>query len=479
MDWFAKLSKEVVTNGVISVGLAGALDKGLKSDYYTIVPKEVKVKVELKGLIQVENKNYVLTVNGAPDNTQVLDATNERVMVHSTNQGKAYEVKGAFYSTCNVQELNQVSARLILAANKKWIDDAQKEMAFSAQQRALLECIILCQINYGLLDADEDAEWKQINTDTNDPGELKEHMEIEKCYDAAMLLISAAVLNHYKLNHTTGQGGVQGFLKKIVNTIDFFERLPTNDPIARVAALRKQEDFLYLALHRIGKRNGCFALLEPNISVYAARAPGMPLIPAMRKDDFVSLRAAGAPAGAGKIAVISTALKMASNSGLLCFMPEVARIDEFIAVAKLVKNAPLYCHSGARWFQKFNSFEVKQNFTQSTELITLYLKCACIYVHHIAKHSSLADSPAFTNLYDGAAAELSAWDNTCSSYATARKKTVDSNEITQLISMTVGSSTISNIQKSFDLLKDLTKAIEHPKAKSDIMELNKDLVRGL
>ena len=152
-------------------------------------------------------------------------------------------------------------------------------------------------------------------------------------------------INHYAINHTTGQGRLQGFGLKTARILS----LPYSNERSAAAedTRRRTTNLLYAAAHPMSKRNMLFVLDDKVVNLRAVWVPGIPRPAHGCADQFLSVRIGGVPAGVRKIYVALEACRKIANSGLLCAMPGAAVVRKMNEDMKVVKESGVSCHVGA------------------------------------------------------------------------------------------------------------------------------------
>lgn len=482
MSWFEIVAKAVIENGVTSVGIATALDRGVEKKYYTVIPKACYSKLSLTGNFVSSNAESVMDPTNAEIKGDPYEVKGGLVLTQRWNRTITFRHNNVNYARIVVEDMKDIQLAAFFSANMPWIDAAYVAYNWDVKSKPLMFAIVLLTWLEGLIDADEDAEVIFPEADPVPVAIPQGFMEdVKKVYDSARLLCAGAILNHYKINHTTGQGALQGFLAKIAKVINPLEQKMSADKGVMKAQQITLCDWLYLALHRVGKRNGAFALLEPNASVvgafdYRLRPPIV-----MKKDDFVSLRTLGAPAGASKVSVVAAAMKLIAKSDLIIFMPEKECIQTLVDLHRMSLHYPLYCHAGARWYAKFHP-DVKNNnfdFAQNKDDIVRLTKVTEIFLFHVAKRSTLYAAPQYADLHDAAATEYPIWNKICSEYQAARIKEVVNADLALLLSTDLKVNAVKPVEDAFAALKDPNKANEKDAARDVIRAYSLELVKDL
>ena len=116
---------------------------------------------------------------------------------------------------------------------------------------------------HGALDVGD--EWRIVkNKDTSDikPAERAFLMNFEKTSASGSLICAMGGINHYTINHMTGQGKLQGFALKVAKALNL------EYPREQSAAAKDKRDnttkMLYAAAHPVSKRNMAYTLdLKP------------------------------------------------------------------------------------------------------------------------------------------------------------------------------------------------------------------------
>ena len=157
--------------------------------------------------------------------------------------------------------------------------------------------------------------------------ELKDHerkfmSNFSKVASTGSLVCAMGAINHYSINHTTGQGRLQGFALKVTRALD------VEYPKEQTAAVKEKRDrtvrMMYAAVHPVSKRNMAYTL-DPKVpNLKAAWVPGVPRPSRGQADEFLKVRTGGIPAGARKLYVTVEACKKIASNGLLVAMPGVS-----------------------------------------------------------------------------------------------------------------------------------------------------------
>lgn len=182
---------------------------------------------------------------------------------------------------------------------------------------------------------DTGGEWKIVdNPDFNNiTAAGKAILErFEHVTHSGSLICVMGAINHYSINHTTGQGKLQGFALKTACVLS----LPyTNKRSASAEETRKNTTkLLYCDSHPVSKRNMLFVLDDKIKSLYTAWVPGISKPAQRNENQFLAVRVGGIPAGVRKIYVSLEACRKIANSGLLCTMPGVKTIEKMNKVCR-------------------------------------------------------------------------------------------------------------------------------------------------
>jgi len=470
MSWLKTLSDVVTANGVHYVTLSEAIDKGLARENYTVVPHSCKRVTKVNNVCLGRRDEFKVkeTDPNHADNKEVEVKAADPILARRINTASgfvtAYYAEGKAYRNLGQSVLSDDNLREYFAANFAWVDKAKADTKMSDDKEDILWAVLAVQLVFGLIDADEDAEVLYLDDTAaaatiTDAQYLKISLAVQANMATAKLLCAAAALNHYKLNHTTGQGRVAGFVQKVASTIDSFGSAPRDDKAAANAYWAQLTDFLYLALHRVGKRNGAFALMNDSPSL-AGVFYSFQTRPAMlKKDDFVALRAKGAPAGAAKIPVLHAALKMMAATRLLLFAPIGAEMKTLGDLSAQLQADPILCHAGAAWYTKYLRKRIDWN--QNNDDVTKLISVCAVFLKHVAPKSTLADSPQFNDVYETAKGEYAAFDTICGSYAMAKTKTVSSTYAEVIVKNNTGSVMVTAAEDALKVMADPALVAQH------------------
>lgn len=388
-----------------------------------------------------------------------------------------------------VEELKRVAAttedvKALMAANHDWIDSFCNANGYGPDLVVLMHAIVINQYLSGLFDGIGDDGCEAVFLDATVPEAKVPAVDaifdkIGSQFSNAQLLISASIINHYKINHTTGQGSLQGFMGKVSAMIEVFGS-PTSRSQADIARHNERiQPFLYTALHRIGKIAGAIALLDKADGL-AIRVPlGQPVVTRLQPDGFVSLRTSGFPAGIAKLPVLANTLKMMASSGMILFAPIAGEVKQLAGALEDARKAPIKYHTGARFYFKYNPLDDYPQINQNDlHYQTLTAYCA-VFLHHVAPHSTLARSPQFRDVYETARASISSFDSMCAQYAAQKVAAVSSDKIKMLIAVKSNISAIVSAGEAFDVLDDPERVDEHATATADIDRACQSMVIGL
>lgn len=124
------------------------------------------------------------------------------------------------------------------------------------------ELIASCHIMAVLLGAlDAGGEWKVL--DDFAVAEIKDHESrflsgFDKIASSGSLLCAMGAINHSSINHTTGEGKLQGFALKVARALDL------DYPREQSAAAKEKREYtaamLYAAAHPVSNRNMAYTL---------------------------------------------------------------------------------------------------------------------------------------------------------------------------------------------------------------------------
>ena len=237
------------------------------------------------------------------------------------------------------------------------------------------------------------------------------------------LVCAMGAISHFTINHTTGQGKLQGFTLKVAKVLKL--GYPTEHMSAAEERRKNITVMLYAAAHPVAKRNMLYVLDRAMPCLSAVWAPGIPRPAHVGADEFLKVQVGGVPAGARKIYVALEACKHIAANGLLCAMPGIAAIAQMNAVMARVKGAGVAAYVGASYYlhnTDIRSLRVDQNRDEFHDVII----CAGAYLEIVAPGCTLAASPAFANVRDEANAEFGEWVAECQAYMQAREERVES-----------------------------------------------------
>ena len=99
-----------------------------------------------------------------------------------------------------------------------------------------------------------------------------------------LLMCTAGALNHYAINHTTGQGRLQGFALKVALVLGL--QHPKGKTAAEEAIKKRTTEVFYAAAHPVSKRNMLFVLDHDITHLNGAWVPGFPPPVYAMPDDF-------------------------------------------------------------------------------------------------------------------------------------------------------------------------------------------------
>lgn len=258
------------------------------------------------------------------------------------------------------------------------------------------------------------------------------------------LICTMGAVNHYSINHTTGQGKLQGFALKVAKVLGI--EYPS-DRTASAAEKRKQaSDMIYAAAHPVSKRNMLFTL-DPSIpSLSATWAPGAPRPANGGADEFLSVRTGGVPAGARKVYVTMEACKRIASNGLLVVMPGVKSVKKMASTLREVNTKGCASHVGAAYYLRHTAVQ-PHKVDQNRDSFHRIQVCAGAYLSIIAPGSTLAGSPAFAGTEDEARAEFGDWVAECQAYAQAINSRVSSGIATVLGKFSAGVTGIESVEQ--------------------------------
>ena len=265
------LYKAFAENGIVDIGLQAALDVGVQQEDYIQVPRKC-----LRMIWHGQNSTIANVANNA-SNTRIRDI--EPVII--TNKGHTY--RNLAFDIRRPQQLDDEDLQNLIIVNLRAI----AAQSYDDEYRDL---IVAAHVTASLLGAVEPYGEVVL---VDDPDDIKAE---EAAYAPAlptispkgMLVCAAAALNHYAINHTTGQGRLQGFAWKVARVLGL--KYPMGKDTASREILEAATRAFYAAGHPVSKRNMLF-VLDPDITgVSAAWTPGMPHPATTVSDDFVRLR---------------------------------------------------------------------------------------------------------------------------------------------------------------------------------------------
>lgn len=173
---------------------------------------------------------------------------------------------------------------------------------------------------------------------------------LPKAAPAGALVCAAAAMNHYVLNHTTGQHGLQGFAQKVAKIIGL--KYPRDTSGAGRAQREATASFFYAAAHPTGKRNMLYTLDQGVPVLAVAWIPGPPKPIVSRLDNFVQLRVKAVPAGAWKLYVTYEGCKRAAACGLLIAMPGVHNVPKLGKALRDIAAVGVGARVGVQYFTR-------------------------------------------------------------------------------------------------------------------------------
>ena len=293
----------------------------------------------------------------------------------------------------------------------------------------------------------------------DDPGDIKAE---EVAYAAAfptiasksMLVCAAAALNHYAINHTTGQGRLQGFALKVARVLGL--KYPMGKDTASREIREAATRAFYAAGHPVSKRNMMF-VLDPDITgVSAAWTPGMPHPATTVSDDFVRLRIGGFPAGVRKLYVTKEACKRIAACGLLVAMPHAQDLKVLNASLDEAAEVGVGAHVGSTYYTRHTQHPTKR-IDQTSDIMQTLTMCAGAFLHIVAPASTLAQSPAFTSAIQEASLSHPDWIVECRIYAEAfanKKAKRIATILGSEVSKKVCSDTLASLLEAYETTED-------------------------
>ena len=171
--------------------------------------------------------------------------------------------------------------------------------------------------------------------------------DFEEIANSGSLICAMGEVNHFSINHTTGQGQLQGFALKVAHvlSLDYPEEWTQSAAEKR----RVTADMLYAAAHPVSKRNMMYVLRPELPGLTALWVPGVPKPKETVADEFLNVCLGGIPAGARKIYITIEACRKVASSGLLCAMPGISQI-KMKAVLRKVEKIGVAAHVGASYY---------------------------------------------------------------------------------------------------------------------------------
>ena len=230
--------------------------------------------------------------------------------------------------------------------------------------------------------------------------------DFEAIASSGSLICAMGAVNHYAINHTTGQGRLQGFALKVANVLSL--EYPSEHTSSANEKRKLTEAMLYAAAHPIAKQNMLY-VLRPNLPALTATwISGVPKPTKGVADEFLKVRLGGVPVGARKIYVTIEACERIASNGLLCAMPGVGSVAKMKIVLRKVERKGVAAHVGATYYLSHTKVK-PYNADQNRDEFHNAQMCAGAYMKIVAPGSTLAQSPAFTNAIDEANAEFGDW----------------------------------------------------------------------
>ena len=385
------------------------------------------------------------------------------------------EYQNVVYDHASQDQLTVDDVTLLVVANVR----AALAAGWEDKDAELVACTHIMAFLLGAMD--NGGEWRivpdpDVTTITNVEKSLIERFD--RVAHTGSLVCAMGAINHYSINHTTGQGRLQGFGLKTARILS----LPySNERSAAAEDTRKKTtSLLYAAAHPMSKRNMLYVLDDTVINLKAAWVPGIPRPAQGCADQFLSMRIGGVPAGVRKIYVALEACRKIANSGLLCTMPGATVVRKMNEDMKVVKESSVSCHVGATYYLRGSGAEPVKVDQNKDEYRTILL-CAGAYLHIVAPGSTLAQSPAFTNAIDEASAEFGDWVAECRAYAAALESRVSSGLADVMGKYSLGVSGIVKVENEEELpsWKDDTALIEIPKMGPQLSNGQKSELQGL
>lgn len=396
-------------NGIVDIGLQSALDVGVAVSNYVQVPRCCIKGVTLTGAAALTS------IANGPSGVRVGKA--EPIIISDgwkkfTHAGVSYT--GATQAALTSGDLGLLAVANLRAAIRAGWEERYARLVASAHVMAFL---------LGALESG--GEWVIVD----DPDvtsltavEVGFLNNFEEVASSGALICAMGAINHYTINHTTGQGKLQGFAMKVAGVLNL--DYPTERTQSAEEKRRLTTDMLYAAAHPVSKRNMMYTLRQELPHLTAAWAPGVPQPKKGQADEFLRVRLGGIPAGARKLYVTVEACRRIASSGLLCAMPGVGQVQGMRKLLATVEKKGAAAHVGASYYLQGTGtkpFTVDQN---RDEFKTAIL-CAGAYMKIVAPRSTLAESPAFTDADGEAEGEFGDWVAECRAYSVAMKSKVE------------------------------------------------------
>lgn len=249
----------------------------------------------------------------------------------------------------------------------------------SDQAKRLLLNGVCAALDLGLIcmyheNPDGDWRWQQDFPKITDErvNLFKELLTVEDMKKAVTIIL-ATKSNWWLMNHYIGQGGVQGYVKKVLEI--FYEQCVTEDIIHAVHCLGRYTSTLKV-LWLAGIRN--IKVVTPVIHTEAV----MP-----KFADNIKLRFTSMPAGTHRLAVAFEAAKRLVRSSYAAYCPA---IQDFLVLPELranVINAPERYHIEALYL----TGEARADYSDTD--CDSYLGRLGTFINTLYKNSTLAKSP--------------------------------------------------------------------------------------
>lgn len=383
-----ELIGQLAANGMYDVGIAAAQDRGVALGDYIRIPNTA------------QRGNAIS--NNAADNC--MTEGTEIVVTGGVNDQT--EMEGSLNVTARrATMIANVNAASVLAMD---IEDDIKPLVLAC--RVLTVTMGLVELKGEFVMCPEVAD-----TDMADDA-LDLVAAASEQVNNALLVLVAAGINHWALNHTTGAGSLQGAMLKVCSILGL--PYPRGHEVAQVQARNRTTRALYLAAHPSSKRNLIYAIAPERAFASAIYIRGFFAVKIMNVDDFIRQRAGGFPAGTRKIYVAVEGAKRIAAAGLLPFMPMAASLVTLTRRLETAARAGTSAHVGATYYLRSTESRINP-VNQSDDLVSSLVTIVGAYLQIAAGGSTLAKSPAFTNAEAEAEASFPAWVAEVRAYVTA------------------------------------------------------------